>query len=89
MLPASVDEAAVADLHRQFRLAVEEDAAQIVLDAAPVRHFSAAALALFVSLARELSRREPAPSVQCAGASEELAALLRVSGLDRTLFANG
>jgi chemotaxis protein histidine kinase CheA len=84
-LPAEFDDAAADALRGRLRDVLREGAGKIRLDFRQVRHVSVRALSLLASMAREAGRMDPAPTLQTSGVPGPVAALLRVSGLDRTL----
>lgn len=84
-IPADFDDAAAEALRGQLAAAIDDGAGPIELDFGRVKNMSARGLALLVSAAREATRQEPAVIVEARGASGAMAALLRVTALDRTL----
>jgi len=83
-LPAEFDDAAADALRGRLHDVLCECAGKIRLDFRQVHHVSAHALSLLASVAREAGRMDPAPTLQTSGVSGPVAALLRVTGLDRT-----
>jgi chemotaxis protein histidine kinase CheA len=86
-LPADFDDAAAEALRGPLHDALESGVARIQIDFEPVRQISARGLALLAALTREATRRDPPAALRAEGPSGPLAALLRVTGLDRALIA--
>jgi chemotaxis protein histidine kinase CheA len=88
-LSADFNDAAAEELRAQVCAALDQQAPRICLDFSPVRQISAGALALLAALVRETARRESAPALAAKGVVGSVAALLRVTGLDRAWTLNG
>lgn len=83
-LPSDFDDVAAGAVHQKLREAFVAGPAKIRIDFRRVRRMSAGALSLLASLARDAGRRDPPPRIVAGGASAAVAALLRVTGLNRT-----
>lgn len=85
--PADFDDTAAEDLRHRLAEALVAKTSRITIDFTPTRHISAGALALLASLARDAGHMDDGPSLNATGVSSQLAALLKVSGLDRVICA--
>jgi chemotaxis protein histidine kinase CheA len=88
-LPRVFDDAAAASLRSEMATVVQNRQSRIAVDFGQVEHFSAGALALLVSFAREIGRNEPVPAVDAEGLTEPMAGLMHVTGLDSTFRRSG
>lgn len=84
-LPADLDSAAAETLRGQLASALASGAGTIELDFSAVRQVSAAGLAVLASATREAGQADPTPELVSRGPSPAVAAMLRVTALDRAL----
>jgi two-component system sensor histidine kinase and response regulator WspE len=85
-LPAAFDDSAAESLRVDLSAILRNRPSRIRINFGQVQHVSAAALALLVSFAREITRSEPAPRIDAEGISVAMAGLLRTTGLDGTFL---
>jgi two-component system sensor histidine kinase and response regulator WspE len=83
VLPEAFDDSEAEVVRGRLHDALDAGAEKLRLDFRQVRSVTARALALLASLAREAGRRNPSPRLEMEGLSAPLAALLRVTALDR------
>jgi hypothetical protein len=88
-LPARLDAAATEQVRAQLSLALERATPRIHLDFSAVCECSASALALLATLVRETARADRPPGLAVGGVAGPIAALLRVTGLDRAWSSSG
>jgi two-component system sensor histidine kinase and response regulator WspE len=84
-LPAEFDDSAAETLRGRLLAAFEDSAGPIEIDFGQVKSVSARGLALLVSASREAARHDAGAVMTARGASGAVAAMLRVTALDRTL----
>ncbi len=85
VLPADFGDGAAEALRGQLLAGLDGDSGPIEIDFRQVKTISTRALALLVSATREAARLEPPPTMTARGGSGAVAAMLRVTALDRTL----
>lgn len=83
-LPGRLDDRAAGLFRTQIAAILQESPSRLVLDFTSVQYISAGALHVLASVAREIAQHEPAIEADASGLSVPLAALLRITGLDRT-----
>ncbi len=81
-LPAVIDSSAAETLRRALCDWLRGNVGRIRVDFSQVQCVSAAALSLFASFTREVSRMDPAPSVEAEGVPAEVSILLRATAMD-------
>lgn len=85
-LPADFDDGAAETLRRLLLAAIENGTGgPIEIDFEPVKSVSARGLALLASAMREAARHDPPATLTAHGASGAVAAMLRVTSMDRSL----
>ncbi|HVP10804.1 MAG TPA: Hpt domain-containing protein [Phycisphaerae bacterium] len=88
-LPADLDDAAAEALRGQLCGAFGQGVPRIHLDFSQVRRLTAGAMSVLLSCAREAARTQPALLISVSGVAGPVAALMRVSGLDRACGSPG